>query len=423
VRDGAAVLEALGELPGGLALLELARGREDVALVGGAVRDLLLGRPPRELDVVVEREAAEFAHELASRIGTPGDTGSAELVEMSSHERFGTALLRWNSGQIDIATRRAESYAAPGALPDVRNGSVDEDLERRDFTVNAIAVPLGGLRRGELFASEHALEDLAAGCLRVLHDRSFVEDPTRLLRLARYSARLAFQPEPRTAALAEEAIAGGVLETVSPARVGAELRLALGEPDPVAAVTALADLGVLAALEPRLRFEPDLARGALELLPEDGRVDLLLLASLFLGVTVDPAEDPEEVMFELLDGWEFTAADRQRVMQTALVAPALEEEMELAELPSELHEVLFSHTIEAAALGGALGNASTEAREWIETLRHVRLEITGADLLAAGIPTGPEIGRRLSAVLDRKLDRELEDGREAELRAAIEDRG
>jgi tRNA nucleotidyltransferase (CCA-adding enzyme) len=423
VRDGAAVLEALGELPGGPALLELARDREDVALVGGAVRDLLLERPPRELDVVVECEAAEFAHELASRIGTPGDTGSAELVELSSHERFGTALLRWNGGEIDVATRRTESYAAPGALPDVRAGTADEDLNRRDFTVNAIAVPLGGPRRGQPIAADHALEDLAARRLRVLHERSFIEDPTRLLRLARYCARLDFQPEPHTAELAAEAIAAGALETVSPARIGAELRLALAEADPVAALTALADLGVLAALEPRLKFDPDMVRGALALLPEDGRADLLLLASLFLEVTVDPAEDPEEVMFELLDGWEFTAADRQRVMQTALVAPALEEEMELAELPSELHEVLFSHTVEAAALGGALGNASTEAREWIETLRHVRLEITGADLLAAGIPTGPEIGRRLSAVLDRKLDRELDDGREAELRAAIEDRG
>ncbi len=423
MRDGAAVLEALGELPGGPALLDIAHEREDVALVGGAVRDLLLERQPRELDVVVEREAAEFAHELASRLGAPGDTGSAELVEMSSHERFGTALLRWKDGEIDIATRRTESYAAPGALPDVRAGTADEDLRRRDFTVNAIAVPLGGPRRGQPIAADHAIEDLAARRLRVLHDRSFVDDPTRLLRLARYSARLGFQPEPHTAALVREAIAAGALETVSLARVGAELRLALAEADPVAAFSALEELGVFAALERRLRFDPELARRALALLPEDGRADLLLLASLLLPVTLDPSEDPEPVMFELLDGWELTADDRRRVMRTALVAPALETEMEVAELPSELHEVLVWHPIESVALGGALGSASTEAREWIRTLRHVRLEITGADLLAAGIPSGPEIGRRLSVVLDRKLDRELDDGREAELRAAIEDRG
>jgi tRNA nucleotidyltransferase (CCA-adding enzyme) len=423
MRDGAAVLEALGGLPGGSALLDMAREREDVALGGGAVRDLLLERAPRELDVVVEREAAEFAHELVSRLDMPGDMGSAELVEIASHERFGTAFLRWNGGQIDIATRRAESYAAPGALPDVRAGTPDEDLRRRDFTVNAIAVPLGGPRRGQPIAADHAIEDLAAGRLRVLHERSFIEDPTRLLRLARYSARLGFQPEPHTAELADEAIAAGALETVSLARVGAELRLALAEADPVAAFSALDELGVFAALERRLRFDPELARRALALLPEDGRADLLLLASLLLPVTLDPSEDPEPVMFELLDGWELTAAERQRVMRAALVAPGLEAEMELVELPSELHEVLVWHPIEAAALGGALGSGFTETREWIQTLRHVRLEITGADLLAAGIPAGPEIGRRLSAVLDRKLDHELDDGRDAELRAAIEDRG
>jgi tRNA nucleotidyltransferase (CCA-adding enzyme) len=422
MRDGAAVLEALRELPGGSELLDMAREREDVALVGGAVRDLLLERAPRELDVVVEREAVEFAHELASRLGAPGDAGSVEFVEIASHERFGTALLRWNGGRVDIATRRAESYAAPGALPDVRPGTVDEDLGRRDFTVNAIAVPLGGPRRGELLASAHALEDLAARHLRVLHERSFIDDPTRLLRLARYSARLDFKPEPHTAELAEEAIAAGALATVSLARVGAELRLALAEGDPVASFAGLEDLGVFTAQERRLRFDPELANRALALLPEDGRADLLLLASLLLPVTLDPSEDPEPVMFELLDGWELTAAERQRVMRTALIAPGLEAEMELVELPSELHEVLVWHPIESVALGGALGNAFTEAREWIETLRHVRLEITGADLLAAGVPSGPEIGRRLGAVLDRKLDRELDEGREAELRAAIEAR-
>jgi len=311
----------------------------------------------------------------------------------------------------------------PGALPEVRRGSVEEDLERRDFTVNAILLPLGGSMVGELVSAEHALEDLVAGRLRVLHDRSFVDDPTRLLRLARYSARLGFEIEPHTAELAAQALAAGALASVSLARVGAELRLALGEADPVAAFAALDQLGVFTALEPRLRFDHDLARAALDLLPEDGRSDLLLLASLLLPIAVDPSEDPEPVMFELLDGWELTVAERQRVMRTALVAPSLDTEMELADMPSELYDALFAHTIEAVALGGALGNAASAAREWIETLRHVELQITGADLLAAGIPTGPEIGRRLGAVLGRKLDGELEDGHDAELRAAIEEGG
>jgi tRNA nucleotidyltransferase (CCA-adding enzyme) len=417
MATGTQLLDALRARPGGNDLIALTRGEAmDMALVGGAVRDLLLGRSPRELDVVVAGDAAQVAGELAAGV----QAGTGESAETTAHERFGTAVVEWAGGRVDIATRRAESYPVPGALPTVRAGSIEEDLNRRDFTINAIALSLGGQGAGELLHAERALEDLAAGRLRVLHERSFIDDPTRLLRLARYSARLGFQAEPHTAELASEALAAGVLATVSLARVGAELRLALGEADPVSSFTALDRLGVFAALEHRLRFDPGLARDALALLPEDGRADLMLVASLLLGVAVDPAQDPEPVMFDLLDGWEFPAADRERVMRTALVAPSLEREMELAERPSELHEVLFAHTIEAVALGGALGDAASAARQWIQMLRHVRLEIGGADLLAAGLPTGPEIGRRLSIVLARKLDGELEDGREAELRAATE---
>ncbi len=420
MASGAQLLDALRVHPGGSELLALAHtGETDVALVGGAVRDMLLGRSPRELDVVVGEGAAPLAERLAESVGAAG----AADPRVTVHERFGTAMVEWDAGRVDVAERRAESYPVPGALPEVRRGSVEEDLERRDFTVNAILLPLGGSMVGELVSAEHALEDLVAGRLRVLHDRSFVDDPTRLLRLARYSARLGFEIEPHTAELAAQALAAGALASVSLARVGAELRLALGEADPVAAFAALDQLGVFTALEPRLRFDHDLARAALDLLPEDGRSDLLLLASLLLPIAVDPSEDPEPVMFELLDGWELTVAERQRVMRTALVAPSLDTEMELADMPSELYDALFAHTIEAVALGGALGNAASAAREWIETLRHVELQITGADLLAAGIPTGPEIGRRLGAVLGRKLDGELEDGHDAELRAAIEEGG
>jgi hypothetical protein len=169
---GGEVLRALAAQPGGAQLQALAGDRDDIALVGGAVRDLLLGRSPRELDVVVASDAVSLASELAGVLG----------ADTTVHGRFGTAVVEWEAGRVDVAERRAESYASAGALPDVRPGSTQEDLRRRDFTVNAIAVVLGGPRKGELESAEHALEDLAAGSLRVLHERSFLDDPTRLLR-------------------------------------------------------------------------------------------------------------------------------------------------------------------------------------------------------------------------------------------------
>lgn len=411
--DGGVVLRALATQPGGPQLLAIGREREDLALVGGAVRDLLLGDAPRELDVVVAGDAASLASELAAVIG----------ASVTVHERFGTAAVEWEAGRVDVAARRAESYAAPGALPEVREGSLEEDLQRRDFTVNAIAVALGGPHRGALAGAEHALEDLASGRLRVLHERSFVDDPTRLLRLARYKARLGFEPESRTAELAGEALAAGALSTISRARIGAELRLALSETNAIESLTALDTLGVLRAIDPELGFDERLARRALALLPDDGRRDLLLMASLLLALAARD-ENPELELFELLDGLELTAGERDRVMLSALAAAALVEQLGLPMRPSQLHAQLRSQTLEALALAGALAPAGSAANaaaaDWLEHVRHVRLTITGDDLLAAGVPSGPELGRRLQAALWSKLDGELDEGPQAELDAALE---
>jgi tRNA nucleotidyltransferase (CCA-adding enzyme) len=415
VGRGGEVLEALREQPAGAELLALGSRGSDVALVGGAVRDLLGGRTPRELDVVVADDAAGFARELAQLLGA-----SAVL-----HERFGTALVVWEDGRVDVAARRAESYAVPGALPEVRAGTVAEDLARRDFTVNALAVALSGSGLGVLIGAEHALEDLAAGRLRVLHERSFSDDPTRLLRLARYRARLGFDVEPQTAALATAALASGALTTVSRARLGAELRLALGEADAPRSLAAMGELGVLAALPPGLRFDRELAARALTLLPPDGRADLLLMATLLLHLTMMPGADAEPIIFGVLDELEFTAADRERTMRTTLAAPTLVRELSVAHEPSRLYEALHVHTSEAIALAGALAGeeaaqASLAVAEWFGRLRAIRLQIGGEELIAAGIPAGPEIGRRLKAALARKLDGDLGEGPEAELEAALQ---
>jgi len=411
------VLERLPGLPGGKALLAVAAERDDVELVGGAVRDLLLGREPRELDVVVggdeeafTQAAPLFARKLAARLGV--------LAGANEHERFGTALVEWDGGRIDVATRRAESYPEPGALPDVRAGTEQEDLKRRDFTVNAIAVRLGGGLRGQARAVPDALSDLEEGRLRVLQERSFIDDPTRLLRMARYRARLGFEVEDHTAALARAAIVAGALDTASGARIGAELRLALGEADAVASLAAMDDLGLLKVLHPRLRFEEPVAQAALALLPEDGRPDLALLASLLLPLALRAGDDPRAEIGALLDRWDFPAADRDRVAAATVAVPRLIEELPAAERPSRLRTVAAGVPLEGVALAGALG-AQESARRWLQDTRHIRLEITGDDLLMAGVPEGPEIGQRLEALLKLRLDGELADGREAELNTAL----
>ncbi len=428
LATGAQVIERLGDQPGGSELLVLGDEYEGLMLVGGAVRDLLLGRAPRELDIVVADGAADLAEELASRVGALAGEGSVQHSQTAFHERFHTALVSWSDGQIDIATRRSESYAAPGALPEVSVGTIEQDLRRRDFTVNAIAITLGEPERGTLHAAEHGFEDLAAKRLRVLHDASFLDDPTRLLRLARYRARLGFEIEPHTAELARKALEGGALATVSRSRLGTELRLALSESNALAALASVERLGALGAIHPGLRLDVAVAERALELSPADAHPEVLLMASLLAGgesMNVAPLAEGE--MFELLDGLEFTAPARSCIIRSAVAAPRLVARMQDAGRPSQLHRALSSEPVEAIALAGALaapGSASElAARSWLGSLRNVHLAIGGEDLLAAGIPAGPEIGRRLGAALAAKLDGEIHGAREEELAVALERQG
>ncbi len=442
VAQGARVLERLVEQPGGPELLEVAAARGDIELVGGAVRDLLLERVPRELDVVVAEDAPGLAHALAARLGG--------TVEVQLHERFGTALVlaiwcasTWPRAAPSPTPRRAPSRRCARAL-------ARRICLRRDFTVNAIALALGAGndgsgaarhapadlhdKRAGLRAAPHALEDLREHRLRVLHERSFLDDPTRLLRLVRYRVRLGFAVEPSTAALAREAVSAGALATLSGARVGAELRLALSEPQAAAILEAMGELGLLAAIQPRIRFEPALAQRALELLPAGGRRPTLLLAVLLLALVVRADEDPQaearalldRLEFPqaearaLLDRLEFPQAERDLALATAGAAPRLIDELPRCTRPSELYALASSVPLEAVALAGALhGNAAPLAQRWLAETRHVRLSITGDDLLAAGVPEGPEIGRRLRATLALRLNGELPDGREAELSAAL----
>jgi tRNA nucleotidyltransferase (CCA-adding enzyme) len=413
--------ERVAEVPGGAELCALAP--PGTWLVGGAVRDLLLGRAPRELDVVVvdpappyARAGAELAAALAARLGT--------AARASEHERFGTVLVECGSARIDVAAARRERYAAPGALPEVEAAGIEQDLERRDFTVNALAVALDGARPARWVAAPHALEDLAAGRLRVLHERSFRDDPTRLWRMARYRARLGFAVEQQTARLAAEAVAEGAPATVSGARLGAELRLALREPDAPAALAELERLGLLRALHPRLRFEEPLARAALALLADGAtrgdHPDELLLALVTLPLALRAQDERDVEIRALLDRLEFAAGARDRVATCAVAAPALVEQLPAARAPSELRALAARLPPEAIALAGALSEAAADAaRRWLGELRHVRLRIDGADLLAGGLEQGPEIGRRLERTLARRLDGELPDEREAQLRAAL----
>jgi tRNA nucleotidyltransferase (CCA-adding enzyme) len=356
----------IAERVGSLAAIDQLRqiaDRVPAYLVGGVVRDLLLGREVADLDVAIEG-SAEALTDL------PGFSLEREGL-------FLTGRLEEGNAKIDIAQTRAERYPAPGALPEVRPASITEDLARRDFTVNAMAFPLSGDR--QLLDPHGGLDDLRAGVLRVLHDGSFIDDPTRALRAARYAARFGFDLEPETVRLLRRAD----LSTVSEDRIDNELRRIATEDDPAAALRLIAGWDVMPSLDPQA--------------PER-------VAEVTRLASAPPWSE-----------W----VDRELAVMLAIVRP-LPQIRELAaatpERPSEAARLAAAWDPAQLLVARAIGAEWLDryAAEW----RHVGLEITGADLLAEGVPEGPGVGRGLEAALSGKLDGEIS-GRDEELRIAV----
>ena len=384
-------------------LLPAVAGLPPTYLVGGAVRDLLRGADAVDLDLAVEGDVRSVARALAERLGGT----------VREHERFGTATLQAPGLTFDLAATRTESYVEPGALPRVAAAPLSEDLRRRDFTVNAMAVALHGDDLGHLYDPHGGLSDLEAGALRVLHSGSFLDDPTRLLRAIRYETRLGFHMDEDTERAARAAVAEGALSTVSGARVRDELMDLLGEHEAPAAVERLRELGVAGGLHRALDPDPELVAsaslGAAAIGADRG------LASLAALVAGAPAE---------LEPWvgdlQLEARERDGVARAARMAPRIAAQLRERELrPSELRDLLGTEPPEALALTLALGAPAEPILRWVTELSGVRLEIGGADLLAAGIPEGPAVGRALEETLRRKLDG-LVTGRDDELRTALE---
>ena len=395
--------ERVRRLPGMERLLRALDGLPPTYLVGGWVRDLLRGeQPDRGPDLTVEGDAPLVARALADRL----------RGEVREFERFRTAIVRIGDVEVDLVTSRKETYEEPGALPRVEAASLREDLARRDFAVNAMAIALKGDDLGHLYDPHGGLSDLDASVLRVLHDRSFIDDPTRLLRGVRFEARLGFRFDPDTEVVAREAIASEALGTVSADRTGRELVKMLEETEAPAAVRRLKELEIHTALHPALDPDPEqVASAALGAVTLGANRVTSELAAMVVG-------NPQE-----LDLWvaalPLEARDRDAVARAARVAPRLCTALrEREHTPSELRALLGSEPPEALALALALGAPSEPVLRWITSLSAVGLEIGGDDLLEAGVPEGPAIGRALEETLRRKLDG-LVDGRDEELETAL----
>jgi tRNA nucleotidyltransferase (CCA-adding enzyme) len=390
------------ELVGMDRVLPALAGLPPAYLVGGAVRDLLLGAGGVDLDLAFEGDARAAARELAHRLG-----GEAE-----DHERFGTASVQADDLRLDLATARRERYRHPGELPEVEPAPIVEDLGRRDFSVNAMAIALADAQRGRLLDPHGGRADLEAATIRVLHRHSFVDDPTRILRGVRLEARLGFAFDPETEALARAAVVERVLDTVSRNRLGHELMVLLGESRRREALARLVDLEASGALHPAL-VDVDVEAAAAA-----GRAAEVTGADPALaGLAGLLAARPHELE-GLVAGLGLDAETRGRAVRAARSAPALANELRADAAPSDLHRLLHEEPPEALALSVALGAPPNAVSRYLGEVAGVALEIGGDDLVAAGVEPSAAIGRALEETLRRKLDGRVA-GRDEELRCAL----
>ena len=364
-------------------------------LVGGTVRDVLLGLPPRfDFDLVVVGDAEAYAHALVERLaGT-----------LTTHGRFGTATVRYGRGaHVDVATARTESYSAPAALPDVAPAErIEDDLARRDFTINAIAVSLPEADLVDPFDGRRHLDEQL---VRVLHEESFVDDPTRIFRAARYESRLHFRMDPKTETLALLAVP--VVRLLSGARVREELYAVFAEPEAPVALARLRSLGVEEAAG--IRFPDPSVLPALRALDAEYRLGL---APEHLGLlSIEASEerlDELKVERRLVRG--VTAAHRD--------AEPLRSALAGSPSSAEIVEAVERAGVDTALYSLALGEHPA-LRRYFERLRNVALALDGDDLAALGLMESPRVGEVLAELRRRKLNGELDD-RAAELAAARE---
>jgi tRNA nucleotidyltransferase (CCA-adding enzyme) len=402
------------------AVKTVAAAYEGVYLVGGAVRDVLLGEQSLDLDLMIEGDAIAFARDLAEEL----------RVRYHPHDKFQTAVVKGTdrSGRelrVDAASARTEFYGAPGALPEIERSTLRHDLARRDFTINAMATSLKAEDLGSTYDFFGGFRDLRQKTVRVLHNLSFVEDPTRLLRAIRYEARLGFRMDGHTLSLARGSIETRLVGDLTSARLRDELLDILAEQRVGAALGRMAELGLDRALHPGLNAGPETValvergRQMASRPPYAGEVKeaLLMLACLCRKMSADE-------IYEWLGRLRLRRSEQDIVAGAVAVsprlAPLLSDPGPLA--PSELRERLNGQVAEillmAALLAPEGSPAPRRAAAYLERVRDARLEITGGDLRTAGVPESPALGAALEQTLALKLDGFVS-GREEELATAL----
>ena len=369
-----------------------------VFLVGGAVRDILLGRTPKDLDIVIDGSPDDFLKDLTGIVD--GD--------ILAESQFGTLKFNISCEDVDIAVARTETYAKPGALPTVSQGSIEEDLKRRDFSVNAIAISINVNTKGKLLDPFNGRQDLENKLVRVLHRGSFIDDSTRILRAIRYATRLNFNLDPDTDELVQSQL--DYLNALSGNRLRNELRMILLEPTVVQILKDCQRRGILQAIHPGLKASISSLDKIDGLLCSKEINELEILSTLLYPV---PSSLLQSLVERLsMEGqWEKIAYDIQLMHKHS-------QKLSLENIPrSETY--LLLRDIQVPVIKGfctmtEVENIRNNLNLYIDELQHIHPLLNGKDLVSMGVPEGPKIGILLKQLLEERLDGRIKSRQEEE---------
>jgi tRNA nucleotidyltransferase (CCA-adding enzyme) len=382
---------------------------DGVYLVGGTVRDILLGERNFDVDVVVEGDAIALARAVAEKLDG----------RVRAHKTFGTAVVLYGDDErLDLVTARSETYHAPAVLPTVAPGTIAEDLHRRDFTINAMAASLKGDDLGELVDPFGGRADLEAGRIRILHDRSFIDDPTRILRAIRYEDRYGFRMDDETVRLARECIATGHVGDLSGARLRDELIALLEEGDVSHAIPRLSDLEAQKEIHPHVVADDEAVR-LFDRLRELNKRYGLAVPAWRLGLEALGRKLPHEEIGPWLHGLKVRRRDAEQIRAAIEDGPRIAEQLGRDSLaPADVVALAEPRAPDAPLFALALVDLP-QLHDYFGRLGAIELEITGADVAELGLGESPRVGEILAEIRRRKLNGELV-GRESELDAARE---
>jgi len=374
-------------------LIEAAEPGQRVALVGGVVRDLLRGMEAREVDVVVEGDGSAYAKRLAALTG----------ADVRLYPAFGTATVA-SRPPVDVATARSETYTEPGALPTVVAATLEQDLTRRDLTINAIAAVVAGPDAGALIDPFGGAADVQAGVVRLLRPDAFEEDATRLVRAARYTVRLGASPDSTLVHAAKAAGQGGFVELTGPTRMMDALRLVFEESEPAAVLAFLMEWGVLVAIESGLAADLATMTAAWELLEDEARdADRVALG---LGL-IASGLDPNRRVAWLTEG----GLDRSTIKSALAAADGAT----LAAAIAGQSDADVDAACARVPAEGVIAAGGDEAARYLSRLRHIALGVDGDDVRRVAAVEGPEIGRLLIELRRACIDGSVADTRDAQL--------